>query len=96
MKNLQLIRQLKVYKEQSSERYGIKRLGVFGSCAVGGETEKSDIDIVVELDTPDIFKLVHIKEELEGLLGKPVDIVRSRPRMNPYLRKHIESRAIYV
>ena len=87
---------LKIYKEKTASRYGISRLGIFGSYAKGESTEKSDIDIIVELQTPDIFKMIHIKEELQELLGKRVDIIRNRDKMNPYLKKHIEKEAIYV
>ena len=96
MKNSKMLQLLKVYKEKSSDQYGIKRLGLFGSYAIGAATQKSDIDIVVEMDVPDLFKLVHIKEELEQLLGKHVDIVRNRSKMNPFLKKQIEKKAIYV
>ena len=34
-----------------------------------------------------MFMLVHIKEELQNLFHKNVDIVRLRERMNPYLKK---------
>ena len=54
------------------------------------------MDVVIEIEKPDIFLLVHIKEELEQLLNTKVDVVRNRPKMNPYLKKHIEHEAIYV
>jgi len=90
---MQLLRE---YKERVESRYGISRIGLFGSFAKGESTEKSDIDIVIELENPDMFKLVHIKEELEELFGVRVDIVRRHNKMNPYLRKHIEKEALYV
>ncbi len=31
---------------------------------------------------PDLFTMVHIKEELQELFGKPVDIVRLRNNMS--------------
>lgn len=96
MKNTEILQLLKAYKEKAVSRYGIIRLGIFGSYAKGEATEESDIDIVIELQTPDIFSMVHIREELEELLGKRVDIVRRRNKMNPYLRKHIDKEAIYV
>jgi hypothetical protein len=56
----------------------------------------SDIDIVIETLEPDLFKIIHIKEELEEIFHRSVDIVRKREKMNPYLKKRIEKDAIYV
>ena len=96
MKVSEILQILRNYKVQSANRYGISRLGIFGSYARGNPTQKSDIDIVIELQSPDLFKMVHIKEDLEELLGVQVDIVRSRKKMNPYLKKRIEKEALYV
>ena len=92
----EILRALKNYKAQSANRYGISRLGIFGSYAKGSPTQKSDVDIVIELQNPDLFKMVHIKEDLEEVLGVQVYIVRSRKKMNPYLKKRIEKEAVYV
>jgi len=96
MNSSEILQVLRKYKEKEGRRYGISRIGVFGSYAKGKATGRSDIDIVIELETPDIFKMVHIKEELEQLLGKRVDLIRKRDGMNHYLKKHIEKEAVYV
>lgn len=84
------------YKEQACSKYGIKRIGIFGSVARGEQHEGSDVDVCVELNVPDVFSMVHIREELETLFGTPVDIVRLRDRMNPVLKKNIERDGIYA
>ena len=84
------------YKKNNYDKYGIKNIGLFGSVARDEATDVSDIDICIETKTPDMFILVHIKEELQNLFHKSVDIVRLRERMNPYLKKRIEKEAIYV
>ncbi|GAB4296766.1 MAG: nucleotidyltransferase domain-containing protein [Oscillatoriaceae cyanobacterium] len=78
------------------DKYGVSRLGIFGSFARNEATESSDVDVVLELEQPNLFMMVHIKEELEKNLGKPVDLVRYRDRMNPYLKVRIDREAIYV
>ena len=78
------------------KNYPLTKLGVFGSFAKNTYREKSDIDIVVELENPKMFDLIGIKQELEEHLKRKVDIVRYRKTMNPYLKQKIESDAIYV
>lgn len=84
------------YKERTSSKYGIKRIGIFGSVARGEQHEGSDVDVCVELKEPDVFVMVHIKEELEELFGVSVDLVRIRERMNPVLKKNIARDSIYA
>ncbi len=91
-----ILETLRKFKTENSEKYGINTLGLFGSYSKNQANPESDIDIVIETSEPDLFKLVHIKEDLENLFSKTVDIVRKRENMNPYLKKHIEKDSIYV
>ncbi|HDL17635.1 MAG TPA: nucleotidyltransferase [Bacteroidetes bacterium] len=86
----------KRYKNENAEKYGINSLGILGSFSRDMGKDESDVDIVIETTDPDLFRLVHIKDELEKLLHKNVDIVGNRQKMNPYLKKHIEKDTIYV
>lgn len=96
MNRLRLLQELESFKKNNEQKYGILSIGFFGSFARDQETEFSDVDIVVTTETPDPFIIVHIKEELEGQLHLPVDIVRLRKKMNHFLRDRIEKEAIYV
>lgn len=96
MTRSEIFKILKKYKKENSEKYGIHSLGLFGSFSKDRGAEDSDVDVVVEIATPDIFILVHIKDDLERLLRKNVDIIRTREKMNPYLKKRIEKDAVYV
>ncbi len=96
MNRSEILEILKKYKNENAEKYGINNIGLFGSYSKDGENDESDIDIIIETTEPDLFKLVHIKDELEKLFHKTIDIVRKREKMNPYLKKHIEKDAIYV
>ncbi len=78
------------------DKYGVIRLGIFGSFARNEATESSDVDVVLEMEEPNLFMIVHIKAEIEQTLGKTVDLVRYRERMNPYLKCRIDREAIYV
>jgi predicted nucleotidyltransferase len=77
------------------ERYGVTRLGIFGSVARDEATYKSDVDVVVEM-APDLFGRVSLKEELETILVAKVDLVRYWRRMNHYLKSRIDRDAHYV
>lgn len=90
-----VLRTLNAQKQELSTKYGITRLGIFGSVARDQATAVSDVDIVVEMP-PDLFLMVHMKEELEQLLGVPVDLIRLHKHMNVFLRNRIDDEAIYV
>lgn len=51
---------------------------------------------MVELERPDLFCLIGIKQAVEEALGSKVDVVRLRDKMNEALRRRIERDAIYV
>ena len=87
---------LREHKQELAEKYGVTRIGIFGSVARDEATEESDMDVVVEMSKPDLFLMVHIKEMLESVMHCPVDIVRYRDRMNAFLRRRIDAEAVYV
>ena len=84
------------YKQTRGILYGISRIGIFGSVARGEQTEDSDVDVCVDLAVPNIFSLVHIKEELRQLFGCEVDVVRIRQNMDALLKRDIMEEGIYV
>ena len=92
----EVLRILGLQKEKLASRYGVTRLGIFGSVARDEAAETSDVDVVVEMQKPDLFYMVHIKEELENALHCPVDIVHYRKQMNDFLKKRINREAVYV
>lgn len=90
-----LNRVIEFFKLKKDE-FNIIRMGVFGSVARDEFDENSDVDVVVELEKPDLFTLIGIKQELEERLNCSVDVVRYREKMNAYLKKQIERETIYV
>lgn len=96
MSRAEILQILKNFKKDHSKEYGILLIGLFGSVARDEATENSDVDVVIKIATPDPFKIVHIKEDLEIQLKQRVDIVRLRDKMNAFLKKRIEKDAIYV
>ena len=85
---------LRKYMAENASKYGIMRMGIFGSVARDEQTVERDV--YVELQTPSMFSLVHIKEELQYLFGCAVDIVRLREDMDGILRLNIMEEGIYA
>jgi hypothetical protein len=96
MQKDQALEVLKQFKNDFAEQFGILRIGLFGSTARNEATNNSDIDIVVETRTPDMFAIVHAKNQLEKLFHTNVDVIRYREKMNPYLKINIEKEAVFV
>ena len=95
MKREDVLDTLSNHKEELTAKYGLSRLGIFGSTARNDATELSDIDIVVEMP-PDAYLMVHMKDELEEMLLSSVDLIRYNKYLNPRLRERIDREAIYV
>jgi predicted nucleotidyltransferase len=91
-----ILAELRQLKPELNKLYGVSRLGLFGSFARDEAKAESDIDVVVEMDEPDLFTMVHIKETLEEDFQRPVDVIHYRPLMNRFLKSRIERDAIYV
>lgn len=82
--------------------YGVRKLELFGSILRPDfDPERSDVDLLVEFkpQVADSFaNFLDLKEALEGLLGRRVDLVELRAIRNRRLRRHIEQSksAIYA
>lgn len=91
-----IIALLKKYKKDQSKRFGITKMGIFGSVARGSVNESSDIDIVVELNKRNLLNRISLKMSLENFLGVPVDVVAYREDLSPLLKERITRDVIYV
>jgi predicted nucleotidyltransferase len=89
-----VLQQLEANREKIRS-FGVKRLGLFGSCARGEVRDKSDLDFVVEFSQKSFDAYMDLEDFLEGLFGCPVDLVLSNT-IKPRLRKPILSEAVYV
>lgn len=75
--------------------FGVKSLRVFGSVARGENSEAGDVDIFVEMP-PKALKLVALKNYLQDILGRSVDVVRSRSTLDPFLLNEIDRDGITI
>ena len=75
--------------EALCQKYGVKRLDLFGSAAPGEfSDEDSDFDFLYEFDSTDwrgmSDRFFGLLEDLERLLGRRVDLVSLKAAKNPY------------
>ena len=95
MRKDEVLRILKEHRREL-EQYGAKSLAIFGSVARGESTDRSDIDILVEIvDNVGLFEFVRLKNHLEKILGCPVDLV-TQEALKKQLRDRILREAIYA
>jgi predicted nucleotidyltransferase len=75
-------------------RHGARDVRVFGSLARGEENESSDLDLLVTLgEGRSLLDLVGLKQDLEDLVHRPVDVVTEKA-LSPYLRERVLSEAV--
>jgi predicted nucleotidyltransferase len=57
------------------QEYGVDRIGYFGSFSNNTQTEESDIDILVDLSKGVRLKFFDLKDYLEDIFNRKVDLV---------------------
>lgn len=91
-------RLLKKHESELKEKYGVKKIGVFGSYVRGEQKKDSDIDILVEFyphAEMDLIKFVELEEYLSDLLGVKVDLVM-KSALKPRIGKRILKEVVYI
>ncbi len=77
-------------------RMDVASLAVFGSVARDEAGPDSDVDLLVEFARPvGMFHFLAVKEYLEALLGRPVDLA-TRDALKRQFRDAILSEAVYA
>lgn len=78
------------------EKYHIKKIGIFGSFIRGEQKKGSDLDILVEFETPiGFFEFIRLENLLSRALGEKVDLV-SKKAIKPSVKKEILKEVQYV
>lgn len=92
-KNIERIKQI-------CKEYRVKNFSVFGSVLTDNFSSDSDIDFVVDFDEKDPFKYTdlyfQLKEELEQLLKRQIDLIEERGIKNPFFRKEIDQSKVVI
>jgi hypothetical protein len=77
------------------QRWKVTELDLFGSVLRDDFRSDSDVDVLVTFATESkwgLFDLVHMRDELQAILGRKVDLVERRAieeSDNPFRRKHV-------
>ena len=87
---------LREHKSALAERFGITRLALFGSFARDRAADHSDVDVLVEFDTPPNWKTYFgAVSYLEDILGRPVDMA-TISEVRKEIRPFVERDAVHV
>ncbi|TVR41394.1 MAG: hypothetical protein EA392_01555 [Cryomorphaceae bacterium] len=78
----------------------VKRLFAFGSVTRNELKAESDIDFVVEINDSDPISYTDhyfaLKEKLEQLLKRPIDLLEEKAIRNPFLRSEIDKTKVMI
>ena len=89
----EFIKRTLVENRKTLQKYGVKRIGLFGSYVRGTATAGSDIDFLVELERLTFRDYMGLAVFLEDLFKKDVDLVTPtsiKPGYKPYIEKEVE------
>lgn len=71
-------------------KYGVKKIGLFGSFVRGEQKKYSDIDFIVELENPDFDNFMELVFYLEDLFKRKVELI-TNGNISPYIKPYIEN-----
>ena len=89
------IERYKKYLFNLCRQNDVKTLYAFGSVLTDRFNEKSDIDLIVNIDSNNPLdyadKYFNLKFAMQDLFNRPVDLLEEKAVRNQYLRKEIDS-----
>ena len=94
IKDIEII--IQKHKKELEEKFGLRKIGIFGSYVRGDQVQDSDIDILVEIERPMGFiKFIKLENHLSQILDSKVDIV-TKKALKPYIGRRILQEVHYV
>ena len=92
---MDVLAELKKRESEIKERFGVKKIGLFGSRVRGEQKKTSDIDILVEFEEPSFDHFMDLSFFLEDLFGKTVDLITTNG-ISPYIAPSIRKEVVWV
>jgi predicted nucleotidyltransferase len=86
---------LKKYKSLLHDKFKVEKIGIFGSYVRGEESRESDIDILVTFYEPVGWEFIDLKDFLEEILGRKVDLVTIKA-LKPQLKDEILKEVVFA
>lgn len=82
---------VKILKENRGVliKYGVKKIGLFGSFIRGEQKDNSDIDFLVEFKKPNFDDFMDLSFFLEDLFGRKVELI-TVGSLSPYIQPYVE------
>lgn len=91
-----IIRIIKTEMPFLQKKFGVVKIGLFGSYAKDEQSAESDIDILVELTEPRFEYLAGLQVYMEHKLERNVEIIRKRSKHKSKFIQQVEKNIIYV
>lgn len=86
--------------KQICKEFRVKNFSVFGSVLTDNFYSDSDIDFVVDFDEKDPFKYTdlyfQLKEKLEQILKRQIDLIEERGIKNPFFKREIDESKVVI
>jgi len=87
---------LKEHKDELHQKFGLTKIGLFGSYARGDENIESDIDLAIEINSKNSFRsFFGLKTYLEDNFHKKVDL-GIESSLKPIVKEYVSKEIIYV
>jgi len=91
------------YRDQINilcKKHKVKYLFAFGSVLSKNFSEKSDVDLLVDIKSKDPINYAEnyfdLKFELEDLLKRKIDLLEEKAIRNPYLKENIDNSKLLI
>lgn len=93
----ELMNFIRTHKVEFLEKYGVLKIGIFGSIARGEQTDTSDIDIAIEMvpGRKSLHNFLEFRRFLEKRLGAPIDL-GLESTLKPAIKDQVKKEIIYV
>lgn len=92
-----VIKRLELSVPVIRSKFGVTRIGIFGSFARGDQTRKSDVDILVDFAEgyATLKNFIGLSDYLESMLRRNVDLL-TEPSLSSIIRPYIERDVIWI
>ncbi|CAD5279427.1 MULTISPECIES: nucleotidyltransferase family protein [unclassified Imperialibacter] len=86
---------LQELKPLLSDKFHVSKIGYFGSYATGGQSDKSDLDLLVEFSQPIGWEFFTLEKFLEQEFGLNIDLV-TQEALKERIKRPILNQVKYI